>query len=145
MVQVLAMNIGQSTTGFTDVTDGLGLGNGPTTLHQIIQRFAFDIVHHIISRSVLLKDVEDADNIGMIQLKNGTGFLDELRLEPLNDFAIAFGRDGDMARLFISVTIVLKEKLLDGHFAIKHGILRQIGNTESTLTEHGDDFVLTSL
>ena len=50
-----------------------------------------------------------------------------------------------MASEFVAFAVFLEEKLLDRHFTFEHSVLRQVGDTEASLTEFFDDPVFSTL
>lgn len=145
VVHALAVHVGQCASGFFDVADSLRLVDDPAALHHVGKRFSVDVFHHVVGRPVLFEHVEDADDVGVIQLEDGAGFLDELRLEALHYLAVAVGGNGDVTGLFVAVAVFLEEEFLDGHVSFKHGVLGQVGYSEAALSEYADDSVFPVL
>ena len=71
----------------------------------------------------------------MIKPKDGFGLLDKLLLEALHNLTVASSGDSHVASGIVTLTILLEEKLLDCHLALKQSILRQVGDAEATLPQ----------
>ena len=84
--------------------------------------FAFEQLRHNVGRTLVLADVVNGENVGMVQRRRGAGFL----LEPLE--ALGVCRQGGRQHL-------------DGHVATQARIARSIHFTHAARAERGEHFI----
>ena len=139
------MDISQRFCYLEDIAGSIRLRQATFSLEQICQRTTFGILHHIISRTVFLKDIVNTNDMGMVEPSNVPSLLQKLLTESGNSFTAPFRTKCHMTGAAITIAEFLHEELLDSHFSLQSTLHSQIGYTETSLTKHTYDSVFTVL
>ena len=107
-----------------------------SALQPVGQRLTVHVVHHIVGRSVLVKQVVDGNDVRVVQTADATGLLAELgQLFAEHLLVLAVAHTHSRAFL-LAVVHAAPEKLLDGDRLVKCGVGRQVGDAEAALPQH---------
>ena len=122
MNHALLMGVPQCEADLANDFKPLDQGKLASAAEQILQRIAGNILHHDVRTSVLLAEVIDGNNIGMIQYA-GTG----LKLKALAQLIGGFG------------------ERLDGHFAADGLIQPPVNDAHAANAQNAQDLVFADL
>ena len=89
VVHATFMNVLQGIGNLTDISQGICLGQTTATANQIKKRTAFKKLHHVVGGTILLENVVYRYYMRIVQTGYRLGFLNELILEPINEFLAA--------------------------------------------------------
>ena len=96
VVHLAGMDITQSFGNLTDVVQSIGLGKATTLFHQLCQRAAVKILHHIVGRSVLFEHIVYADDMRVFQASDVLCLLDKLGAKLLHHISATIRANGYM-------------------------------------------------
>ena len=54
-------------------------GHAAAAGHDVVERFALDVLHGVVARALELADAEEADDVGMVELLEDVGLALEAR------------------------------------------------------------------
>ena len=145
VVDAKGMHMLQGFRHAADVFYCLLLGQGATAFHQLRQRFALDVLHHVVGGAVFLEDVVDADDVGVVQLGDDLGLFQELRQVPFHLFAVGVGAQGDGGGVLPAAAEVAHEELLDGYAPVEQFLRGEVGDAEASLPQYLFDAVFAGL
>ena len=146
VVDVALVDVGHGIGHLTDVAHSVGLGEAAAmVLHHVLERAALGVLHDVVGRAVLLEDVVDGHDAGVMQLGYGARLLDELLAEAYHELPLPLTGHGDGGRSVVARADVLHEELLDGHAAVQACLHSLVGDAEAALPQHALYPILASL
>ena len=109
------------------------LGHSTTYLRQmIVKTVALQIVHHQIGGAIFLKEGADPHHVRMIELGQGSGFLQKL-LHPVTEmFGVRAGMGADRKPVKMTPGDVPRQIFLDRHEGRQLAVPAQVGDPEPT-------------
>ena len=111
-------------------------------LQNLSQRLPLAILHHHVSRAVLLPKTVDANQRMVLKLRQNTSFLQNA-LQPGFKGTFVFLKPLLHHSICIAICNGSRQVLLDRHGALQLVITRKIDNREPSLADHVNDFEFT--
>ena len=145
VVHLTGMDIAQGIGNLARVAQGISLREATLALHQVGQGAVFKIFHHIVGRTVLLKHIIDADDVGMLQASDVLRLLDKFITKLCHHFLATLGTDRYVRGIGIAVAILAHEELLDGHAAVQAHLHSRVGDPKAPMPQLTLDAVLAML
>ena len=118
MDEAFLVGVLESGRGLGDIFDGGREGERTVAVEEVLERLAFDIFHHEIRHIVVAGDVEDAHDVGVVERCDRAG----LALKA-------------HAREFL-IFVLTRHQYLDGDFAMKRDVFRQVHRPHAAAAEH---------
>ncbi len=143
MQDFLPVQVSQGIRQLADVAQCLGFGQGAACAYQVFQRTVFNVLHDVVGRTVFLEYVVYADDVWIVERRQRLGLLQELLSEAVYLLACAFGKDTDLRVSFVPVAELFHEKFLDGHPPFQPLLEAEVGDSESALSQYGQDAVFS--
>ena len=106
---------------------------------------AIDVFHNVVGCTVLLEDIVDMDDIGVVELGDSLSLLDKLSLKGLHNLSTALRAERYATSVIIAVVVLLREELLDAYLALSHDLLGKVGDAKTTTADGLHNTILAAL
>jgi hypothetical protein len=139
MQETLGVNLSKAIQNRYKNVYGLIFADSATTLtRQVLgQSQPIVVIHDQIGRAVLLEEIPDPNDVGMIQLRQCPGFLQELVQAIGKTLGILVRMRGDGLMVDFATGQITRQVFLDGDLGQQALIPAQVGNAKTArLTQH---------
>ena len=145
MKEIVAMDILQCRGHLHDILLSRIDIHHAITLHHALEGVTLDILHYIVCRIVLLKDIVNRYHVRMLKTCYGARLLHKLITICRHEAGTTLRAKRYASRVLIAIIVFAREELLDTYQLIQHMVLSKIGNTKTSIAESISNFVLSSL